>query len=71
MASKNGRMSSPKITKLIAGYIMWLWQNTRLNQAQIASLLGSLNQGRVSEVINGKRFPGVEPMPWQGEIPYA
>lgn len=62
---KTGRQRSPKITAKIAGYIKWLWHNTTLNQAQIASLLGALNQGRVSEVLNGKRHPSVPPIPFR------
>jgi predicted XRE-type DNA-binding protein len=64
MGIRYGRQQSPKITAKIAGYIKWLWHNTNLNQAQIASQLGALNQGRVSEVLNGKRFPSAPPVPY-------
>lgn len=55
------RNSSPRLTPLIASQIKGLWQHTRLNQAQIAARLGELNQGRVSEVISGQRFPEIQP----------
>ena len=61
----HGRMKknrSPRLTREIAGWIKWLWQHTSLNQAQISALLGAINQGRVSEVINGKRFSDVSPL---------
>ncbi|WOI34885.1 hypothetical protein R1T40_09215 [Tritonibacter scottomollicae] len=60
------KKSSPRLTPTLAAYIKWLWQFTPLNQAQIASLLGALNQGRVSEVINGHRFPEVAPREYAG-----
>lgn len=53
MAKRYNKQSSPKITATLAGKIKWLWNHTHLNQAQIAANLGALNQGRVSEVING------------------
>ena len=54
--------SSPRLTREIAGWIKWLWINTPLNQAQISAHLGAINQGRVSEVITGKRFADVAPL---------
>ncbi|MGH1445842.1 MAG: hypothetical protein ACRBBO_07320 [Cognatishimia sp.] len=60
------KYSSPCLTALIAACIKWLWQNTPLNQAQISSLLGALNQGRVSEVVNGHRFSNVQPIEFPG-----
>jgi len=57
--SLNKKQASPKVTEEIAGEIKGLWKQTTLNQAQIAAKLGALNQGRVSEVINGHRFPEV------------
>lgn len=33
-----------------------------LKQHQVAAVLG-LNQGRISEVVNGKRYPGAKPCP--------
>lgn len=64
------RNSSPHVTPLIASQIKGLWQHTRLNQAQIAARLGALNQGRVSEVLNGQRFPEIPPADVQVIRPY-
>lgn len=55
------KQASPKLTAELAGEIKGLWKYTTLNQAQIAARLGALNQGRVSEVINGHRFSEVPP----------
>lgn len=55
------RSKSPRLTREIASQIKALWEHTDLNQAQIAARLGALNQGRVSEVINGARYPDVPP----------
>jgi hypothetical protein len=57
----------PKITATTAGHIKWLRENTTLNQAQIAATLGALNQGRVSEVLTGKRFIEAQPIPYAME----
>lgn len=57
--SRMKKQSSPKLTAKLASEIKGLWQQTSLNQAQIAAKLGALNQGRVSEVINGHRFNDV------------
>ena len=59
---------SPKLTEETAASIKWLWQNTALNQAQIAAELGAINQGRVSEVITGQRFQHVEPVSFEGRL---
>lgn len=61
------KQPSPQVDEEIAGHILWLWLNTDLNQAQIAAQLGALNQGRVSEVINGHRFPGAVPIEYMGD----
>ncbi len=56
-------MATPKRNRLtaeIAAYIKWLLQTTTLFQHEIAAAVG-LNQGRVSEVKRGKRFPNVPP----------
>lgn len=66
MAKRYNKNRSPRITAQIAGNIKWLWDNTKLNQAQIAAMLGALNQGRVSEVINGKLFSNVSPIEYNG-----
>lgn len=57
---------SPKLTEQLAANIKWLWQNTPLNQAQISAALGAINQGRVSEVVNGHRFSEVAPQKFEG-----
>jgi hypothetical protein len=55
------RKASPTVTAEMAGHIKYLWHVMGLYQHQIAALLG-INQGRVSEVVNGKRHPGVGPI---------
>ncbi|WP_368186790.1 hypothetical protein [Aestuariibius sp. HNIBRBA575] len=68
MASFNrrGRLKSPTMTATVAGFIKWLWTNTNLNQAQIAAKF-DVNQGRVSEVISGKRFATIAPLEFKGD----
>jgi predicted XRE-type DNA-binding protein len=51
-----------KMTAGIAGKIKWLAATTSLYQHEIAARLG-INQGRVSEVLSGKRFAHVMPAP--------
>lgn len=63
MPTKN---RSPRLTTCLAAHIKWLWMNTPLNQAQISATLGAINQGRVSEVINGHRFAEVKPLEFEG-----
>jgi predicted XRE-type DNA-binding protein len=46
----------------LAARIKWLDKITDLAQHQIAAQLG-VNQGRISEVLNGKRFSSVQPSP--------
>ena len=56
-------MAAPKRRRLnaqIAAHIKWLLATTTMFQHEIAALLG-INQGRVSEVKNGKRFKNVPP----------
>ena len=65
--SPKPRQASPKVTAEIAGEIKRLWKQTTLNQAQIAAKLGTLNQGRVSEIINGQKFSEVPPTDIQKE----
>ena len=55
------RKSSPRLTAEIAAKIKSLLANTNFNYAQIAAILGGINQGRVSEVKTGKRFSNVLP----------
>lgn len=53
--------STRKMTPEIAAWIKALHRdNPELMQHQIAALVGH-NQGRVSEVLNGQRFPEVGP----------
>ena len=53
--------SGPRLTSQKAALIKGLWNHTNLNQAQIASKLGGINQGRVSEVVRGLRFENIAP----------
>ncbi len=62
---------SPRLTEALAAYIKALWLNTPLNQAQIAAALGAINQGRVSEVINGHRYANISPAKLNGGGPYG
>lgn len=55
------RRSSLPLNPEIAGNIKWLWKHSELNQHEIAAKL-HVNQGRVCEVVNGKRFPDVPPI---------
>lgn len=52
---------SPQLTAKTASYIKWYEANTNLLQHEIAARL-NINQGRVSEVLAGKRFPDALPM---------
>jgi predicted XRE-type DNA-binding protein len=52
--------SSTRMTPSLAAEIKRLAAPGVLMQHQIAAILG-LNQGRVSEVLSGKRFPDVQP----------
>jgi predicted XRE-type DNA-binding protein len=49
-----------RLTAEIAAKIKQLAKETKLYQHEIAALVG-VNQGRVSEVLNGKRFPTTHP----------
>lgn len=49
---------SPRLTPDLAARIKRLWQSTDLTQHEIGARLG-LNQGRISEVLSGKRFGDV------------
>ncbi|WP_298196606.1 hypothetical protein [Novosphingobium sp.] len=61
------RTPSPPITPEMAAHIRFLVQVKKLYQHQVAALLG-LNQGRISEVMNGRHFPSVPPA--QGTFPF-
>ncbi len=54
------RRCSPPMTKKMAATAKYLVEKLGLAQHQVAALLG-VNQGRISEVITGKRFADVEP----------
>ena len=66
MGNYQKKNRSPKLTQTEAAHIKWLWLNTPLNQAQISAELGAINQGRVSEVLNGHRFANVSPQAVEG-----
>jgi predicted XRE-type DNA-binding protein len=51
----------------MAAHIRFLVTVKKLYQHQVAALLG-LNQGRVSEVMRGHKFPNVPPA--QGAFPF-
>lgn len=55
---------SPKLTPELAARIKGLLKYG-LSQQDVATVCG-VNQGRVSEVNTGRRFPGVEPA--QGDL---
>ena len=54
------RVGSPPITPEMADKIRHLKRVDGLYNHQIAALLG-INQGRVSEVLSGKRHPEMKP----------
>lgn len=54
------KRSSPPLTPRLAAEIKRLASPGNLMQHQIAAVLG-INQGRVSEVLSGKRFPNIQP----------
>ena len=54
------RTRSPSISAEMAAHIRYLVQVIGLFQHQAAALLG-INQGRVSEVVSGRRHPGIGP----------
>lgn len=60
MISHRRRGRGPALTAALAARIKRLWADTDLTQHDIAAQLG-INQGRVSEVINGVRFSDVTP----------
>ena len=49
------RRKSPPVTREMADHIRWLWRHGMM-QHDIAAHY-RINQGRVSEVVNNKRFP--------------
>lgn len=54
------RKSSPPVTPQMAAEIRFLKQQKKLFNHQIAAHFG-INQGRVSEVLTGKKFPEAQP----------
>ena len=56
------KLNRNRLTAELAAQIKKLAATSRLYQHEIAALLG-LNQGRVSEVLAGKRFAAVSPAP--------
>lgn len=54
------RTPSPPISADLAAHIKFLVQERKLFQHQVAALVG-VNQGRISEVMNGHKFPNVPP----------
>ena len=52
---------SPTVTAEMASVIKALLASTNLTHAQIASEMGAINQGRVSEIRTGKRFADIAP----------
>lgn len=61
MSNRRGG-KSPPLTPFLAARIKRLWADTDLTQHAIGAMLG-INQGRVSEVVTGARFPNVPPEP--------
>lgn len=53
------RQKGVKLTRQRAAHIKFLLKTTNLNHAQIAAQVDCINQGRVSEVAQGKRFAEV------------
>lgn len=53
---------NPNMTEELAAKALTLVSQIGLKQHQAAAFLG-INQGRVSEVISGKRFAHVKPWP--------
>ena len=54
------RKKSPPITPRRAAIAKFLVKKLGLYQHQAAALLG-VNQGRISEIISGKKFPDIQP----------
>ena len=61
------RRTSPPVTPEMAAHIRFLIQERGLYQHQAAALL-EINQGRVSEVMQGAIHPNVPPA--QGAFPF-
>ncbi|MEG3177015.1 helix-turn-helix transcriptional regulator [Sphingomonas sp. RB3P16] len=61
------REFSPPISPEMAAHIKFLIRERGLFQHQAAALVG-VNQGRISEIVNGKVHPEVPPA--QGAFPF-
>lgn len=61
------RRASPPISPEMAAHIKFLVQKQGLYQHQVAALVG-VNQGRISEIMRGYKFPEVKPA--QGSFPF-
>jgi len=61
------RQSSPSIDPEMAAHVRFLINERKLFQHQAAALLG-VNQGRISEIMNGKIHPSASPA--QGSFPF-
>jgi len=61
------KRKSPKVTPEMAADIKLHLRMNKLNQHDIAALHG-INQGRISEIKKGQRFPDVPPA--QGSFPF-
>lgn len=61
------RNRSPKISPEMAAHVKFLIKDRGLFQHQAAALVG-VNQGRISEIVNGKTHPEVPPA--QGAFPF-
>lgn len=53
------RQKGVRLTRERAAHIKFLLETTNLNHAQISAQVDCINQGRVSEVAQGKRFADV------------
>lgn len=62
------RRRSPKVTAAMAAQIRTMYFVRRMLQHDIAAMF-RINQGRVSEVINGQRFPEVPSVP-ESRLPF-
>lgn len=56
-----GRKCSPPVTREMAAHIKYLLKRGDLFQQQIAAML-TINQGRITDVKQGKLHPDVGPM---------
>jgi hypothetical protein len=61
------RRRSPPVTREMAARMKTMVASGML-QHDVAAAFG-INQGRVSDVVNGKKFPDVPPAPIEGIIP--